>query len=156
MNRLRNASLTERFWQKVAITDDCWEWQAAKDKRGYGMFGVDKNERRAFAHRVSWRLHSGVIPDGLFVCHSCDNPPCVNPSHLFLGTHAENVADMMAKGRHRHGESHQNSKLKAEDVKNIRHLYFAERREGKELAAFYGVSRATVSLIVNRKSWAHV
>ena len=100
--------LVERFWAKVDRSGPgpehrpelgpCWQWTASRTRAGYGKFSI---RRGCFeeSHRVSWRLHSGPIPDGLWVLHHCDNPPCVRPSHLFLGTNADNVADMLAKGR---------------------------------------------------------
>lgn len=93
-----------RFWKKVYKTETCWLWTAGKDKDGYGKFWLDEDTIRA--HRVSWEMHNGPIPEEMDVLHSCDNPPCVRPSHLFLGDNADNMADRDRKGRNSKGDSH--------------------------------------------------
>lgn len=91
----------ERFWSKVEKTDGgCWLWQAARISGGYGVMGIRGGQRNVLAHRFSWELHRGPIPDEFFVCHRCDNPSCVRPDHLFIGTALDNSRDMMNKGRH--------------------------------------------------------
>lgn len=94
-------SVDVRFWEKVSRSSKCWEWTASKDSCGYGLFRVSHTENMRRAHRVAWTLENGEIPDGLHVLHRCDNPACVRPSHLFLGTHRDNMLDMHAKGRGR-------------------------------------------------------
>lgn len=97
----KSRSLEERFWEKVDKRgpDECWLWKAGRDRNGYGHIGVGKG-RSTRAHRVSWELANGSeIPVGLLACHTCDNPPCVNPAHIFIGTMADNLQDASAKGR---------------------------------------------------------
>lgn len=87
----------DRFWPKVEKGDGCWEWQAHRNPEGYGVIGIDRVP--VGAHRVAWELTYGPIPEGIYVCHHCDNPPCVRPDHLFLGTNSDNIIDAMSKHR---------------------------------------------------------
>lgn len=139
-------TIEERFWRYVQKTDRCWLWIGAEQGDGYGrLWNPGPGPRLLGAHRLSWELHRGPIPDGLWVLHRCDNPLCVNPDHLFLGTNADNVKDMIAKGRHLAGARHPNSKLTDDQARailaNVGHLTI------RELAAGYGVSMSTVAAI---------
>lgn len=153
-------SLEQRFWAKVNKTDsvdDCWEWTAYKNSQGYGQFRKEGRGGQALAHRVSYELNVGSIPDGLLVCHKCDNPSCTNPNHLFLGTVKDNMADKMAKGRAKSlsGELHGRAKLTTSQVKEIRDR-LATGEAQTLIAADYGIAQRTVSRIKNADSWAHV
>lgn len=92
-----------KFWKNVKITDSCWEWQRGTNSKGYGAVKIQN--KTYSAHRVSWTLFNGDIPEGMFVCHHCDNPKCVNPEHLFIGTQKDNMQDKCKKGRH-HKQKH--------------------------------------------------
>lgn len=143
----------ERFW---ALTHrpagECWEWLGRKDERGYGRIGFyGKPNRRA--HRVAWALTHGPVTEGMCVLHRCDNPGCVNPDHLFLGTQLENIADRDRKSRTANPPSRK--KLDVEQVRLIRSL----ARSGwtqEQIAAEFPVSRGNVSKIVNRRSYTNV
>lgn len=147
----------DRFWSKVRIGDGCWTWTASLRHKGYGQFRFDGKTRKA--HRVSWEIANGPIPEGQHVLHRCDNPACVRPSHLFLGTNEDNHADMMAKGRngyaaHR-GETNGFARLDEESVRRIRRL-LADGQTQKELGRLFGVSNQTIFRIQHGHSWSHV
>lgn len=153
----RRLNVGVRFWGKVgrADTHDCWPFTGKIHRTGYGQFWLGNTMRGA--HRVAWELTNGPVPDNLFVCHSCDNRACCNPAHLWLGTNADNMADMLAKGRANPaaGESCGRSRFKTADVLAIR----ARRAAGEStrtLAAAFGMSRTNIKDIINRKTWKHV
>jgi hypothetical protein len=146
----------DRFWASVKKDPrSCWEWQGHCKSGGYGY--VRWRGPQQLAHRVAWELEVGPIPEGLRVLHKCDNPPCVRPDHLFLGTQADNVADMVAKGRGRapRGAANANAKLSIEQVVEIRRRY-ADGEFQTALAREFGVSAGAVAGIVHRRRWAHV
>ena len=144
-----------RFWAKVDKSGDCWEWTAGKDVGGYGSFYLSGSSIKA--HRIAYTITVGDIPDGMCVLHTCDNPPCVQPDHLFIGTYMDNYHDMKAKGRvykgyRQHGESHTHAKLTEKDVIEIR----ASSDPQRAMARRFGVSDMAISKIKLRKSWKHI
>lgn len=160
----------QRFWERVERggPDECWPWTAARKGTPYAYGHLLFLGRFSSAHRVAWELTNGPIPEGLHACHHCDNPPCCNPSHLFLGTAKDNARDMVEKGRHRPGrlpgELHPNARLTWERVAEIRRRYAAHPhptgRPGHgvpdstgALAAEFGVAQSTVSRIVLGRAW---
>lgn len=139
----------------VDDTDQCVEWRGPRNSEGYGVFKACGDHR---AHRVSYERAHGPIPTGQLVRHTCDNPPCVNPRHLLLGTDADNNHDMMQRGRNRqpHGERQGSAKLTDEQVREIRSLYASGSWSQQRLGLRYGIHQATVSVIVRRAGWKHV
>lgn len=154
------------FWAKVDrvngptmpnMSTPCWVWIAGT-RNGYGRFAV--NGTLVDAHRHSWALTNGPVPDGLWALHKCDHPPCVNPEHLFLGTVLDNTRDMIAKGRARNdckaqGERHGLAKLTVEIVREARRRFDAGE-SGRALAREYGVSATTMCSAIGRETWKHV
>ena len=137
----------DRFLSKVDKGDGCWIWRGSLNSGWRGAYGrLRFKGRTALAHRVSWELHFGPIPEKAEVCHSCDNPSCVRPDHLFLGTHADNMGDMMKKGRGR-------SKLTRRSAEAIRAMYAAGAVRQRDVAAAFGVTQTLVSQIVRGKIW---
>lgn len=139
-------SAVDRFWERL-YRSECWEWTGNRSEKGYGLLVVDGVRWKA--HRFAWTQARGAIPAGMLVCHRCDNPPCCNPAHLFLGTNEDNIRDCVTKGRHAW------SKLTPEIVQTIRQA----AREGyalRTMARELGIDRNTVRQIARRELWRHV
>lgn len=181
-----NKAQVARFHAKVKKRGEleCWDWQAARSKTGYGLFNVSGVMR--LAHRVAYVVYKGAFPEYFCVCHSCDNPRCCNPAHLWLGTQSQNHRDMCSKKREPRGESHglvkapwkaahgdrngsrkyiermprgeanAAAKLNASSVREIRAMSESGRFKTNEIAEKYGVSRANVIAIHKRKTWKHL
>lgn len=153
-------TVEDRFWNKVnKVPDGCWEWIAFCDRYGYGRFLLDG--KATSAHRISAYWH-GILPtlqSALYVCHRCDNPKCVNPDHVFVGTPKDNASDMMKKNRHARtsqpGSKHGMSKLTEDDVLKIR-LLRATGLTHRKIAEQFGVSSSMVTYILNGKNWKHI
>lgn len=154
------ASCIARFWGKVnfAGRDDCWLWTGGKDTYGYGRFGIT-HRRMIGAHKMAYMLANGLIeiPKGGIICHHCDNPPCCNPRHLYLGDKSSNAKDYYSRHRNnlRRGESNHNHRLTVDQVLEIRKKYLAGVKQ-KELASTYGVHVNTISKIVRGLAWKDV
>lgn len=145
----------------VVDATGCWEWSGARSKAGYGQLRI--NNTVVYAHRAAYEAFIGAIPEGLFVCHHCDNPACFNPAHLFVGTQADNLRDMARKGRGQgrcgvgknRGQRNGSSKLTPDDVRRIRQLA-ADGVTNRDVAAMFGISASAVSLIKHHHRWGHV
>lgn len=152
------SSLEDALFSNVekGNVDDCWVWQGTQRGNGYGC--VKYKGKILEAHRLSYEIHNGSIPDGLLVCHKCDNRPCVNPNHLFLGDHDDNHKDAKSKDRHTRGERQGRNKLRDADVIEIRRAY-RTRVRGETipmLAAQYGVCKRTIVSVARGKAWKHI
>lgn len=142
----------DRFWSKVNKTNKCWEWTGTKNKK-YGLFWLNGSMKRA--HRVSYEMHCGPITDVDCVLHSCDNPSCVNPQHLFLGSQLDNMQDMIKKGRANkvYGENHPATELSDIDAWLIKNIDGVKQQV---IADWFGTTQNTVSRIRNGKTWKHI
>jgi hypothetical protein len=149
--------LKQRFEEKINKTDLCWEWTGSLNIRGYGVIIV-ANKKPDTAHRVSYRLYKGEIPPGMCVCHTCDNPKCVRPEHLFLGTRADNNADMVAKGRgvYSRGEKLTRVGLTEQAVAEIKQIRMNTYLTYKQIGQIYGVLPNVVCAICDGRTWKHV
>jgi len=143
----------QRFWDKVNTTGDCWVWTGQRSHGGYGIFSA--NGKPVRAHRYLYEVLNGLIPAGLVIRHTCDNPPCIRPEHLLPGTLIDNARDSVDRGRNVHGDTHPRSKLSDEKVRKIRELKAAGLSH-RELADFYGVSSAAIAHIFQGITWKHV
>jgi hypothetical protein len=163
--------IEDRFWQKVQKTNDCWLWTAYTDSNGYGEIHCKNgNSRVEYAHRISWMIHFGSIPEGMEVCHKCDVPRCVRPDHLFLGTQYDNIHDCIDKKRNpilikgragMKGEDHPLRKLTEEQVIEIRRRYVSGVNQynpsnRRELAEEFGINPTHVWQVYARKVWKHI
>ncbi len=152
----------------IPVTESgCWLWIGRSAYYGYGVMPLGRRGAKELAHRVSWRIHRGVIPKGLNVCHHCDVTACVNPEHLFIGTQSDNLSDMTKKGRRKSpgapGERNCKAKLSIEDVSWIRSVYFDARGKrvsippghysGRQLSEYFGVDVHTISRIIRGIRW---
>jgi hypothetical protein len=159
-NRSRTP-ITQRFGRYVylSLSNGCWEWRGARDERGYGMIGKEggKGAGSIRAHRLSYQIFYRVnLTREECVCHRCDNPPCVNPDHLFVGSQLDNMLDMISKNRNSNrGEAHHMAKLTKQDVVKIRQLS-EDGLSSRKIAKLFFVDKGTILAIVNRKIWRHV
>lgn len=160
MRLRRDTVLTKSNLKKLTKRSarGCWVWPYASDKKGYGM--KRENGTLTYVHRISWRLFNGPVPHGKFVCHKCDNPPCCNPNHLFVGTRIDNQNDMRSKGRHanpptHYGESHPLHKLTNASVRRIKSR-LAAGGVMQHIANDYGVSLQAIYNIKRKRTWVSI
>ena len=151
-------TLIERFWENVDIKgdDECWEWIGYSGGLDYGQ--IQFNKVNYYAHRLAYIIAYGEIPEGLYICHTCDNPPCVNKKHLFAGTCTDNARDMIKKGRKvcgdKKGIKNGRAKLNEEQVRQIREM--SNIKKNSEIARIFNVNDCLIGAVVNRQTWKHI
>ena len=146
--------VVQRFWNKVNKANECWIWIAAVDKDGYGVFN-DGIRKYVKAHRFAYELFNGAIPKKNIICHHCDNPSCVNPQHLYLGTYQTNAQDMVRRGRMKkqNGTKNHMAKLNWSKVKKIRQMWNSGEYTQKQLADNFNVSRGCITGVIHNINW---
>lgn len=152
-------SVFDRLFSRAIIRKNgCWEWSGCRNNKGYGQLRVDGHKEQA--HRVAYDLVIGDIPEDMLVLHRCDNPCCVNPQHLFLGTYQDNVDDMIEKGRDAYGdcwgERNGQSKLTEDKVMQIRQLLNEDNRSAREIGELFNVSKGAIMDIKSGRRWRNV
>lgn len=157
--KIPESKYSDVFWSRVDKCDwveVCWEWTRARFPDGYGVMKF--KGKSTGTHRIAWMLTNGDIPDGMEICHECDNPPCCNPHHLFLGTKDQNQADKANKGRafRGMGTMQSQSKLTDEDVRLIREKYVYRVYSAARLSKEFGIAESMILRIIHRKNWSHV
>ncbi len=154
-----DSELKERFWKNVDKkgVDECWPWTASANGDGYktgGGYGqLQKNRKKLKAHRISYEIHNGKIPDGKWVLHSCGKSLCVNPNHLYIGTHQDNVNDKQLHGTQNRGTTHYKARLTEEQVQEIRWFLFVDKIPREEIAEMYGMSEWAIYDIQRDRRW---
>jgi len=149
-----------RFWKKVERSDTCWNWLGSKSEDGYGWF--TENKKTITAHRYSYLLHKGEIPEGNLIRHTCDNRDCVNPDHLILGTPADNSLDMILRDRQAKGDKNGAAVLTEAQAREILEEYKTDKQSGRlygslaRLSQKYGVDKQVVSRLTAGKTWRHL
>ena len=152
-----SADWIQRFnakWVKDEVTE-CWVWTAAHHVKGYGEIKIPKTRKQIPAHRLSYLIHRGLIPNGKCVLHRCDNPKCVNPEHLFVGTKMDNALDMVKKMRHCYGERQGGHKLTEKEVLDIHRLLKMDVKQ-KSIAQMFGIGEMQISRIKRGTRWGHI
>jgi hypothetical protein len=149
-------TVEERFWSKVEKTDTCWLWVGARNEKGYGLLGIGSTNQ-VRAHRWIYETtNQCVVPEGMFVCHRCDNPSCVRPEHLYVGTHTDNMLDRAQRDRAAKGEDSGPAKLTDDQVRAIRAAYIPGKVDCTALGKTYKVDHTTVKAIVTGETWKHI
>jgi hypothetical protein len=154
--------LKNRLFAKREVVNTCWEWVGALNNRGYGLITSSHTGKRKLylVHRISYMVYYGPIPDGMLVCHKCDNRKCFNPKHFFLGTHADNMRDCANKGRVKfvikHGEDNPRALFSEATVREIVMSYANEDVTQAELGKRYGTTKAVIQSVISRRNWKHL